>query len=219
MSQQINLFNESVQKQGQAFSVRHMVLGLGAVLASAALFYAYTVYQVDQLALQLDTGSKSLAAEQARLANLSADFARQRAGLTLDQELKKVADEAAAQREIINALKSGVIGNTSGYSEYMQAFARQMVSGLWLTGFNIDNDATQMSISGAALSPELVPGYIMRLNNEKVMRGKTFASLQMQLPKVEAGKPASTRYLEFVLQSVVADESENTGPENQGSGK
>jgi hypothetical protein len=219
MSQQINLFNEGVQKQGQAFSVRQMVMGLGAVLLSAALFYAYSVYQVDQLALQLDTGSKSLVAEQARLVNLSAEFARQRAGLTLDQELKKVADEAAAQREIINALKSGVIGNTSGYSEYMQAFARQMVSGLWLTGFNIDNDATQMSISGAALSPELVPGYIMRLNKEKVMRGKTFASLQMQLPKVEAGKPAATQYLEFVLQSVVADESENTGLESRGPGK
>jgi len=41
--------------------------------------------------------------------------------LTLEQELKKVAGEADVQREVINALKSGVIGNTKGYSAYMQA--------------------------------------------------------------------------------------------------
>jgi len=119
---------------------------------------------------------------------------------------------------VINALKSGVIGNTKGYSAYMQAFARQTPNGLWLTGFSIDGDATQMSISGAALSAELVPGYIMRLNNEEVMRGKNFASLQMQLPKPETGKPeaskpeasklAAAKYLEFNLQSVRASEAD-----------
>jgi len=132
--------------------------------------------------------------------------------MTLEQELKKVETDLAMQREIINTMKSGVLGNTRGYSEYMQAFARQIVNGLWLTGFSIDGDAAQMSISGAALSPELVPAYIKRLNNEKAMRGKAFSSLQMQLPKsnvgADAGKQATTQYLEFSLQSVNADEAE-----------
>jgi hypothetical protein len=208
MSQQINLFNENVRKQGTGFSVLNMLQGAGALLFCAMLFYVYLQYQNMQLQEQLDGTGKNLAAEQARLAQLAADFSRQRSGLTPEQELTKVAAEAAAQREIINALKSGVIGNTKGYSEYMQAFARQTLNGLWLTGFNIDGDATQMSISGSALSPELVPGYILRLNNEKVMRGKTFASLQMQLPKEDAAKPATRQYLEFILQSVPAGEAE-----------
>ena len=213
MSQQINLFNEALHQPGKDFSALNMLQGLGVILFCATLFYAYTAYQATQLQQQLDEANKSLAAEQARLAGLTAEFSRQRAGLTLDQELKKVAAEAVAQREIINALKSGVIGNTKGYSAYMEAFARQSLNGLWLTGFSIDDDAKQMSISGAALSPELVPGYIMRLNNEQVMRGKSFASLQMQLPKpeagkAEAGKPATPQYLEFTLQSVVASEAD-----------
>ena len=208
MSQQINLFNDNVRKPGKAFSVLNMLQGLGAILFCAMLFYAYSEYQGRQQQEQLDEANKSLASEQARLANLTADFSRQRSGLTPEQELKKVAAEATAQREIISALKNGVIGNTRGYSEYMQAFARQTLNGLWLTGFNIAGDATQMSISGAALSPEMVPGYILRLNNEKVMRGKTFASLQMQLPKEDASKPASRPYLEFILQSVAAGEAE-----------
>ena len=208
MSQQINLFNDNVRKPGKAFSVLNMLQGLGAILFCAMLFYAYSEYQGRQQQEQLDEANKSLASEQARLANLTADFSRQRSALTPEQELKKVAAEATAQREIISALKNGVIGNTRGYSEYMQAFARQTLNGLWLTGFNIAGDATQMSISGAALSPEMVPGYILRLNNEKVMRGKTFASLQMQLPKEDASKPASRPYLEFTLQSVAAGEAE-----------
>ena len=208
MSQQINLLNEARHQPGKSISVLHMLQGLGVILFCATLFYAYTADQATQLQQQLDEANKNLAAEQARLAGLTAEFLRQRAGLTLEQELKKVALEAAAQREIINALKSGVIGNTRGYSAYMQAFARQSLNGLWLTGFSIDGDAMQMSISGATLSPELVPGYIKRLNNEQVMRGKAFTSLQMQLPKPEAGKPATTQYLEFTLQSVVASEAD-----------
>jgi hypothetical protein len=218
VSQQINLFNEVLLKSKKDFSVLNMLQGLGVIMFCAILFYAYAAYQTRQLEQQLEQANKNLVAEQGRLAALTAEFLQQRSGLTVEQELKKVAAEASAQREIINALKSGVIGNTKGYSEYMQAFARQTLNGLWLTGFNIDGDATQMSIRGAALSPELVPGYIMRLNNEQVMRGKTFAFLQMQLPrpetakpqngKQETGKAATPQYLEFVLQSVAASEAD-----------
>ena len=204
MSQQINLYYEDLHKPGKGLSALNMLQGLGVILFCAGLFYAYAMYQNSQLQQQLDQASKSLAAEQSRQAGLAAEFSQQRSGLTIEQELQKVAAEAASQREIINALKSGVIGNTKGYSEYMQAFARQTLNGLWLTGFSIDGDATQMSISGAALSPELVPGYILRLNNEKVMRGKTFASLQMQLSKADAGKQAAVHFLEFKLQSGAA---------------
>lgn len=211
MSQQINLFNEEVHKAGKEFSVRQMLQGLVLVLIAAMLFYAYTLYQGVQIEEQLVEAKAGLAVEQTRLAGLSAEFLRRRSGLTPEQEMKKLAAEALAQREIISALKRGVIGNTQGYSAYMQAFARQVVSGLWLTGFSIDGDATQMSISGAALNPELVPGYIMRLNNETVMRGKTFASLQMKLPKVEADKPLTAPYLEFVLQSVATGDEKNGG--------
>lgn len=213
MSQQINLFNEELHQSGKEFSVRQMMQGLVLVLVAAMLFYAYTVYQTEQTVTQLEETKVSLSTEQTRLSGMSAEFLRQRSGMTLEQELKKLSAEAAAQRVIISALKRGVIGNTSGYSAYMEAFARQGLNGLWLTGFSIDGDATQMSISGAALSPDLVPAYIMRLNNEAVMRGKTFASLQMQLPKAAEDKTLSAPYLEFVLQSVAAGDTKNGGAE------
>lgn len=210
MSQQINLVNDELFKSGKAFGLLHMLQGAAAILACAVLFYAYAAYQTSQIEQSLEQANLSLEAEQGRLEKLATEYARQRAGMTIEQELKKLTAEAARQRLIIDALKNGVIGNTKGYSEYMQAFARQSVNGLWLTGFTIEGDAKQMSISGAVLSPDLVPGYIMRMNKEAVMRGKTFASLNMQQPKAEAGKPTA-QYLEFMLQSVRTSETENSG--------
>lgn len=208
MSQQINLFGATALKSKNEFSLVRMVQGLGVILFCAALYYAYTLNLTMGMENQLQGINQNLATEQGRLAGLAADLTKQRSGMTLEQQLKKVEAEAAAQREIINALKNGVIGNTRGYSEYMRAFARQAISGLWLTGFVIDGDATQMSISGAALTPELVPEYILRLKKESVMRGKSFASLQMQLPKLDSAKPGSTPYLEFNLHSVGVSEAD-----------
>lgn len=208
MSQQINLYHRISRKRTSAFSLEGMTLGLGLILFCALLFYAYVVYQTMNLKRQMEEGNAVIVTEQAKLDSLIAGFSNKRSGLTIEQELKNTEAELSAQREIINALKSGVIGNTKGYSKYMQAFARQVVSGLWLTGFSIEGDARQMSLSGGVLRPDLLPGYILRLNKEQVMRGKTFTSLHMQLPKVEVDKPATTKYVEFNLQSVVPDEAE-----------
>ena len=64
-----------------------------------------------------------------------------------------------------------------------------------------------MSLSGAVLSPQLVPAYIQRLGKEKVMRGKTFSTLQMQQPKKD-GERLIPRYVEFNLHSAaIAEET------------
>lgn len=208
MSQQINLYQKISRKQTSAFSLEGMALGLGVILIFVLLYFAFVVYQSMDIKQQIEAGNAKIAAEQVKLDTFNTDFSSKRSGLTYEQELKNLEAELSAQRDIINALKSGVIGNTQGYSVYMQAFARQVVSGLWLTGFSIEGDAKQMSLSGGVISPDLVPGYILRLNREKVMRGKTFTSLHMQLPSVEEGKPAIAKYVEFNLQSAVAEEAE-----------
>lgn len=204
MSQQINLFNPVFLKQKKYFSVIAMMQALALIALGSALFYGYADYQVQQLAKQSEDTTKRYTADQARLARYSAEFSPQKSGMLLADELKQAETQAATQQKIMETLKSGVIGNTTGYAEYMRAFSRQIVSGLWLTHFNITGDAAQISMSGAVLRPDLVPVYVRRLNRENIMRGKSFASLQMQQPKTETGKMA--RYVEFTLQSVEVGE-------------
>lgn len=199
MSQQVNLFNPAFLKQKKYFSASTMLLSLLLVAFGSALFYGYAVYQVRELGKLSGETARHYAAEQLRLTRHMAEISPQQAGQQLAEELKKAEVQLIAQQEIIETMRTGVIGSTSGYSEYMRAFARQIVNGLWLTGFQITGDAAQISMRGAALSPELVPSYLQKLGQEKIMQGKTFASLQLRQPKTENGKVA--RHIEFSLQS------------------
>ena len=204
MSKQINLFNPVFLTQKKYFSVVTMLQALGLILLGSAVFYGYAIYQVSQLSRQADEMSKRYATEQARLVNFTNEFALQHSGQMLEDELKQLEAQAKAQDNVLTTLKSGVIGNTEGYSEYMRAFARQSINGLWLTAFDIVGDGTQMSLSGAVVNPQLVPAYIQRLGKEKVMHGKTFSTLQMQQPKKD-GERLVPRYVEFSLRSTAAE--------------
>lgn len=204
MSQQINLFNPVFLKQKKIFSVLTMLQALALILLGSGLFYGYAVYQVQQLAKQSADADKRYAVEQVKLVNYANEFSPQKSSQIISDELKNLEAQAASQNELLDTIKSGVIGNTEGYSEYMRAFARQTVNGLWLTAFDIVGDGAQLSLSGAVLSPQLVPTYIQRLGKEKALRGKTFATLQIRQPKRDGTAVASHSYVEFNLQSVEA---------------
>ncbi|WP_435627487.1 PilN domain-containing protein [Candidatus Ferrigenium straubiae] len=200
MSQQINLFNPAFVRRRKHFSLPAMLQGLVLVAAGSLAFYGYALYQVDQLEKQTGEIAKRYQAEQAQLARHTAEFSPQQAAQALQEEVRRLEKQLAEQAELLEVIKSGAIGNTGGYSEYMRAFSRQVAEGLWLTGFSITGDAAQISLSGAVLNPELLPAYIQRLSKESVMRGRTFATLQMRQPKVE-GQGAIPRYVEFTLHS------------------
>ncbi len=210
MSQQINLFNPVFMKRRKYFSLLAMLQALGMIIVGSSLFYGYAVYQVGQLKKQSEESTKRFNAEQVRLARYAAEFSPQQANQTLQDEVRRLEKQAADEAELVETIKSGAVGNTTGYSEYMRAFARQVVKGLWLTGFKVTGDAAQISLTGGVVNPELLPAYIQRLGKESVMRGKAFTTLQMQQPAAKAGSattaaPASAssgpRYVEFTLHS------------------
>lgn len=202
MSQQINLFNPIFLKQKKYFSVVTMLQALGMIVLGSVLFYGYAWYQVKELDRQTQEMSKRYESEQKRLVNYANEFSPQRASQLLNDELQALEIQAGLQSNLLETLKSGAIGNTQGYSEYMRAFARQSVGGLWLTGFDISGDGTNMSLQGAAVGPQLLPAYIQRLSQEPVMHGKSFAALRMNQSKAATEKPSARGYVEFNLQSV-----------------
>lgn len=208
MSQQINLFNPIFMKQRKYFSLLTMLQALGLIIAGSLFFYGYAVYQVNQLGQQLEENTKRYNAEQTHLASFISEYSPQQAQQLLQDEVQHLEKQTAEQNELIETLKSGVLGNTVGYSEYMRAFARQVVQGLWLTGFKVTGDAAQISLSGGVVNPELLPAYIQRLGKERVMQGKTFSTLKMEQAKTDV--PAGTspppvsvapRYIQFTMYS------------------
>ena len=172
MSQQINLFNPIFLKQKKYFSVLAMLQACGMVVLGSIVFYGYAWYQVEQLARQTQEMNRRYEAEQKRLLDYSNEFSPQRSSQSMNDELATLEALATTQNNLLTTLKSGAIGNTQGYSEYLRAFSRQWVSGLWLTGFDINGDGAQMSLQGAVTNPQLLPAFIQRMKMEPVMRGK-----------------------------------------------
>ena len=213
MSQQINLFSEGLLKKRKIrYSVTTMLQVLGLIVVGAVLIYGYLVYQTGVLAAQAAESEKKLASEQARLNKLTSELTPQQGSAQLETEIKKAEAQLKARQDMVEALKQGgVIGSTEGYSEYMRAFARQSVKGLWLTGFKIVGAGTEMEITGRTVRAELVPIFVQRLSGEPVMKGRQFASLRISLPQqaTSAAKPAgNVPFLDFILRSAEGGKSE-----------
>ncbi len=207
MSQQINLFSPVfLKKRKIRYSATTMLRVLGLIIAGAVLLYGYLIYKTDALTTQAAETEKKLASEQARLTKFTSEYAPQQASAQLEKDIKKAEAQLKARQEMVDTLKhGGAIGSTEGYSEYMRAFARQSVNGLWLTGFDIIGAGSEMAIIGRTVRPELVPVYVQRLSREPVMKGRQFASLKISLPQqatIATKSAGDLRYLDFSLQSV-----------------
>jgi Tfp pilus assembly protein PilN len=138
----------------------------------------------------------------------------------LEEEILKSETEVKSMQQVFETLRKGEFGNTKGYSEYLRAYSRQIVGGVWLTGLSIYGAGNEIGIKGRATRPELIPTYISRLKSEAVMQGKTFATLEMQVPEAEQTNKADStaakavvlaNFIDFNLQSVPSVK-ESAGP-------
>jgi hypothetical protein len=207
MSQQINLFNPIFLRQQKIFSLLTMLQALGLIVLGSGFFYGYALYQVTQLTRQSEESDRRFKAGQDSLTRYTSEFSPQQANKLLQDEVQNLEQQNLEQAKVVDTLKSGALGNTTGYSAYMQAFSRQVIEGLWLTGFNVIGDGAHITLNGSVLKPELLPAYIQRLNREAVIQGKTFSKLQMQQPVLDDVKVAEQMRARIAAQ-VAAVESD-----------
>jgi hypothetical protein len=209
MSQNVNLFNPAFRKQRQLLTLAAVARFLGITLAVLFGYHYYLQQQVDGLTAALQYAEGQLRSQRDHLEQLKGKTAAvPTAGAQLDADIARHENELKIAREAMEALKVGAFGSQQGFAEYLRAFSRQSVNGLWLTGFTIAGSG-ELEIRGRVLSPDLVPGYIQRLNKEQVLVGRSFARLEMSRPKPEAAPadkdrkakqaPRVPRYLDFSL--------------------
>lgn len=202
MSHQVNLLNPLLKKQRDFLSLRNMLQALGFIIVGSLLFYGYALYQAGQLTKQFGENNQRYNTEQTRMTNFAQQYSPQSAKELMQAEVSSLEKELDEQNALIVALKSSTGGSTGGFSEYMRAFSRQALQGLWLTGFKVVGDGSELSLSGGVLNPELLPVYIQRLGKEQIMHDKTFSALQIQIGGGKgADSESSPRYLEFKLHS------------------
>ena len=209
MSQQINLFNPIFLKQKKLFSSFAMIQALGGIVLGMLLLSAYAHYAVGKMGVSATETARMLQTEQSRLTKVAAEFAPGKDAKVLEGQVAQMESQLIVRQKVLAVLQGGALGNTAGFSEYLRAYARQSIDGLWLTGFSIFGAGNQMVLDGRALSADLVPAYIKRLDQERIMQGKAFASMEISLPAVpklegaegKGAPPPLPGFVEFRLMS------------------
>ncbi len=218
MSQNINLLGPAFRKRRRVLTLVTVVQCLGVMLFALLGYQFYLEQQVNGLVTELRTAEEMLRSQQGYVDKLKGRSAALKPDALLDADIARLESELKVAREAMAALRGGAFGNQQGYAEYLRAFSRQSLSGLWLTGFSIAGSG-ELEIRGRVLSPDLLPSYIQRLNREEVLAGRSFARLEMSRPKPEpvadkdkaAGKaPLVPRHLEFSLFAMDVPGTEKT---------
>lgn len=208
MSQQINLYNPILLKQEKHFSARTMVQALGLIVCGMAAIYAYALYESRAAAQTAERYREQVNAQRDELAQLAARMAAQGRSKALETDVARLEGLVKAKQATLDALGTGELGNTTGFSEFLAAFGRQAMSGVWLTGFDVADSGNDLVVHGRALRPELVPAYLRGLNREEMMRGRRVTEMKLTAksagpsPASPPGKGAEPeRFVEFTLSA------------------
>jgi hypothetical protein len=210
MSYQINLYNPALLKQVVPFSAWLMLQGMVLLIFLCILVTAYIKYPLSALETQVQITEEKLNRVRNQLIDMSATLKQKTVSTLLEEELTRFESRLNAKKLIIEILGKDTLGNTTGYSEYMRAFSRQLLNGLRLTGFVISN--TEMVLTGRLIKPELIPAFLQRLKHERVMQGRSFSNLQINMPEpeklvdLEESTMVTPDYLEFSLRSSGSEE-------------
>lgn len=202
MSQQINLFNPIFRKQKKYFSSVTMLQAMAIICLGCALLVADAMRRTSALTAQASATEAALAARQAKLAEVKVQYAPRPRSTTLAAEIAEAQATLAMLQNASATVARGGFGDTTGFSPYFKALARQSLDGVWLTGVDIVSGGERIGLQGNALEASLVPQYMGRLAQEPVMKGKAFGKLDIQKApaRTSPDAPAPT-YLSFSLQS------------------
>lgn len=209
MSQYINLLGPAFRRQRQLLTLNRAAQFVAIVLVTMVAVQAYESHRVDGLREELASAQGLLKAQNVYTSRLKDDGA-QKGNTVLAADIQRLEAELKSARASMAVLEGSALGNRDGFARYMQAFSRQSLEGLWLTGFSVGGGG-EVAIQGRVVKAELLPEYIQRLNGEPALKGRAFSTLDVHRPApppvvaAEPGKPAAPpaapRYLEFALST------------------
>lgn len=212
MAQQINLYDPALLRKRDWLALSNVVLGAGALAVLVAAAGWLVRLDVPTLQARAATQDTQLVAMREQVLALGKRVADRHADPRIEQELAMARQLAAARGEVLGVLRQRLEADAPPFAEYLRGFARQTMTGLWLTGFAWDAAAGSIEIRGRTVDPALLPEYIRRLNREPAFRGHAFAALNVVAGKTDT--PAQKAlFHEFTLVPVKAgDEGRAEAP-------
>ncbi len=187
MMQQINLYQPMFRKQKIVFSAVTMLqVGIFFLVIFTGL-YAYQSISLKPYEKQLSNINSELEQLKTQLLTLERAQSTQGKNKLLEKEIAKLSKELEKRERISRVLLNKSFGNSSGFSTYLEAFAKGHVQGTWLTDVEIKQGGTALGLKGKTLSSELVPIYIQKLAEEASLEGSAFNVMELARVETDEG--------------------------------
>ena len=180
MSQQINLYNPLFLQREKHFSAVTILWSLLAVSLVLAAYCAYVSYSIRAPQERARYFESMLKSKRSEMADTVARYSPEGRNKQLEANVRDLESHLASRQEVWRALNSLELGTGSGFADYLEAFSRQAVAGVWLTGFSIGGGAGDLTIRGRVLRPELVSAFLSALGKEEIMRGRKVVELKLE---------------------------------------
>ncbi|HXY97943.1 MAG TPA: hypothetical protein VEH00_13345 [Steroidobacteraceae bacterium] len=181
--QQVNLYQPGANEAGdRLLSARTAALLGGAVSAWLLAVWLFGWWRVEHLERAIDALHRQQQQQDETMARLAAARA---AGVSPEQmqvRVQLLASELKVRSGALTLLSEGSAGRTGGFSERLTAFAHRTLSGLWIDHLALSGMNDSISISGAALNPDLIPLYLRGLGAEASLAGTRFDDLVIERP-------------------------------------
>lgn len=185
--QQINLYQPIFRKQRRIFSTVTMLQAAALVFAGLLAIYGYSRAQVAALGTEVGRLQALEHQKTQELLALSRQFPPPVKSQRLAAEVARLAAEVRTRRAVLDLLSSRKFGNTAGFSAHLAGLARRDPPGVWLTGIDVAEGGTELTLAGSALRPALVPRLLARLATEPAYRGRAFDVFRLARPKGDPG--------------------------------
>lgn len=200
MSQQVNLYHPIFRKQEKKFSALTMLQATLLVLAAIVLMYVFSVWQVRSLQSQAAQIEQQYRAVSDEFSDINQQLSARQLSPFYAAEITRLEGRIQAAQTIRELARHDYFFGGNGYSDFFIAFARQAVSGLWLTGFTVTGAGEQLALEGRTETPTLVPVFLQKLSAEKLLIGTEFDAFQITRPE-NADRKGFANYIDFSVRT------------------
>jgi hypothetical protein len=224
--QNINLYDPSLRVQHDWLNAESFASAIAVSVLVVALGSAFAQWQLSELKAPAQQTADALQAQQAAIQELAHQVDSLRPDARLVAEVGTTQATLEQRQAALQMLRAGGLGYQDGHAATLQAFARQTIDGLWLTGLVLDRQ--DMALRGRAMNPELIPAYVGRLNQEPALQGRSFRALDIARPMddtpavppassstAKASSPASPHLASFVEFSLSGSGGAVVGKESK----
>lgn len=201
MSQQINLFNPEFVPRLDVLSAKCAAMTLSVAIVLALAGSAWVRWSLSQAAAAEAVLAAQSNEARSQTETMGTQLGARHVDPALEAELAAVRLSLKERKQVVTWLDTDGLSNKVGVSEYFRGLARQTLSGIWLTGFQLGADGNQLRIEGRSLSSELLPRYLDMLGAEKTLQGRSFATVAMEEVQLADAKGGAGRFVAFRLEA------------------